>query len=72
MKHSKSVMKLGRKVKIIFVKDRPGHDLRYALNSNKIKKELKWYPNTSFKEGIKLTFDWYNKNKKYYKKFLKI
>ena len=72
MKHSKSVMKLGRKVKIIFVKDRPGHDTRYALNSNKIKKELKWYPNTSFKEGIKLTFDWYNKNKKYYKKFLKI
>ena len=69
MKYSKSVMKLGRKVKINFVKDRPGHDLRYALNSNKIKKELKWYPNTSFQEGIKLTFDWYNKNKKYYKKF---
>ena len=69
MKYSKSVMKLGRKVKINFVKDRPGHDLRYALNSNKIKKELKWHPNTSFQEGIKLTFDWYNKNREYYKKF---
>ena len=69
IKYSKSVIKLGQKVKINFVKDRPGHDLRYALNINKIKKELKWYPDTSFKEGIKLTFDWYRKNKEYYKKF---
>ena len=69
IKYSKSVMKLGQKVKINFVKDRPGHDLRYALNINKIKKELKWYPDTSFQEGIKLTFDWYRKNKEYYKKF---
>ena len=69
IKYSKSVMKLGQKVKINFVKDRPGHDLRYALNINKIKKELKWYPDTSFQEGIKLTFDWYRKNKEYFKKF---
>ena len=69
IKYSKSVIKLGQKVKINFVKDRPGHDLRYALNINKIKKELKWYPDTSFQEGIKLTFDWYRKNKEYYKKF---
>ena len=69
MKYSKSVMKLGQKVRINFVKDRPGHDLRYALNINKIKKELKWYPDTSFHKGIKLTFDWYSKNKEYYKKF---
>ena len=60
-------MKLGNKVKIKFVKDRPGHDIRYALNSNKIKKELKWTPKTNFKRGIKLTFDWYYENKKYYK-----
>ena len=59
------------KVKIIFVKDRPGHDLRYALNSNKIKKNLNWYPQTSFKEGIKLTFNWYNENKNYYKSLSK-
>jgi dTDP-glucose 4,6-dehydratase len=61
----------GNKVKIIFVKDRPGHDLRYALNSNKIKKNLNWYPQTSFKEGIKLTFNWYNENKNYYKSLSK-
>ena len=64
---SKKIIKLGKKVKIQFVKDRPGHDLRYALNSNKIKHKLGWYPKTNFRQGIKLTFDWYNKNKNYYK-----
>ena len=61
-------MKLGKKVKIQFVKDRPGHDLRYALNSNKIKNKLGWSPKTNFKHGIKLTFEWY---KFYYNKRLK-
>ena len=60
-------LSLGIKVKINFIKDRPGHDIRYALNSNKIKKELKWSPKTNFRKGIKLTFDWYNENKNYYK-----
>ena len=64
---SKKKMKLGNKVKIEFIKDRPGHDIRYALNSNKIKKELKWIPKTNFKRGIKLTFDWYDENTEYYK-----
>ena len=64
---SKNKIKIGKKVKIIFVKDRPGHDVRYALNSNKIKKKLGWYPKTNFRQGINLTFDWYNKNKNYYK-----
>ena len=64
---SKNLINLGSKVKISFVKDRPGHDIRYALNSNKIKRNLEWYPKTNFKEGIKLTFDWYNNNKSYYK-----
>ena len=68
---SKNLIKLGKKVKIYFVKDRPGHDMRYALNSNKIKKDLGWFPKTSFKEGIRLTFDWYNKNKSYYKSLSK-
>jgi dTDP-glucose 4,6-dehydratase len=68
---SKNLIKLGKKVKINFVKDRPGHDMRYALNSNKIKKDLGWFPKTSFKEGIRLTFDWYNKNKSYYKSLQK-
>ena len=62
---------LSTKVKINFIKDRPGHDIRYALNSNKIKKELNWKPRINFKEGIKLTFDWYNKNRKYYKSISK-
>ena len=57
---------IGKNVKINFVKDRPGHDVRYALNSNKIKKELNWKPKVNFSEGIKLTFDWYNNNKMYY------
>ena len=57
---------IGKNVKINFVKDRPGHDVRYALNSNKIKKELNWKPKINFSEGIKLTFDWYNNNKMYY------
>ena len=64
---SKSKIKVGKKVKILFIKDRPGHDVRYALNSNKVKKELRWFPKTSFKKGIRLTFDWYLKNKSYYK-----
>ena len=64
-------MKLGKKVKILFVKDRPGHDIRYALNSNKIKKDLKWFPKTSFKKGLKITFDWYYKNRSYYNSFSK-
>ena len=53
-------------VKIKFVKDRPGHDFRYALNSNKIKRELKWKPKTTFEKGILNTFNWYLDNKKYY------
>ena len=68
---SKKLITLGNKVKIDFIKDRPGHDIRYALNSNKIKKQLKWKPKINFKEGIKLTFDWYNNNKKYYKSLSK-
>jgi dTDP-glucose 4,6-dehydratase len=68
---SKLSTKIGKKVKILFVKDRPGHDVRYALNSNKIKSKLGWKPRTNFRQGIKLTFDWYYKNKKYYKSLTK-
>ncbi len=66
IKVSKERTKLGKKVKIIFVKDRPGHDVRYALNSNKIRNKLGWYPKTNFRQGIRLTLDWYYKNKKYF------
>ena len=68
---SKSTTTIGKKVKILFVKDRPGHDVRYALNSNKIKKKLGWKPRTNFRQGIKLTFDWYFKNNNYYKSISK-
>ena len=71
LKISKQLHSLGKNVKINFVKDRPGHDMRYALNSNKIKNKLKWKPKTDFEKGIKLTFDWYNNNKKYYKSISK-
>jgi dTDP-glucose 4,6-dehydratase len=68
---SKQLMKVGNNVKINFVKDRPGHDIRYALNSNKIIKEIGWKPKVYFSEGIKSTFEWYNKNKTYYKNLSK-
>ena len=64
---AKKMIDLGNKVKIKFVKDRPGHDIRYALNSYKIKSELGWYPKINFSKGIKLTLNWYLKNNLYYK-----
>ena len=68
---AKKIINLGNKVQIKFVKDRPGHDVRYALNSDKIKSELGWRPKTSFSEGIKLTLNWYIENKSYYKSISK-
>ena len=56
----------GKNIKIKFVKDRPGHDIRYALNSSKLKNELNWKTKTSLSEGIKKTFQWYFENKKYF------
>lgn len=71
IKTSKTKIKLGNKVKLSFVKDRPGHDVRYALNSKKIMKQLKWKPKVNFDQGIKMTFDWYKNNKLYYKSIMK-
>ena len=48
---------------ITFVKDRPGHDLRYAINHHKITKELNWKPEVDFEKGIKMTVAWYISNK---------
>ncbi len=67
LKIAKKTIKVGGKVKIKFIKDRPGHDKRYALNSKKIIKELNWKPKTNFNKGLKLTFAWYKDNKMYYK-----
>ena len=55
---------LGRDESLIkYVTDRPGHDMRYAIDPSKITAELGWYPETSFEEGIKKTVDWYLNNK---------
>ena len=48
---------------ITFIKDRPGHDLRYAIDANKINKELNWKPSVTFEEGLEKTIDWYLNNK---------
>ena len=51
---------------ITYVKDRPGHDVRYALNSNKIKEKIRWKPKIKIKKGLENTFLWYLGNKKYF------
>lgn len=52
---------------ITFVKDRPGHDLRYAIDATKINKELGWYPSVTFEEGLAKTIDWFFENKEWLK-----
>ena len=68
---AKRKITIGKNVKINFVKDRPGHDKRYAINSNKIIKDLKWKPKINFIVGIEMTFLWYLNNQKYYSKINK-
>ncbi len=63
---AKTKIKLSKKVKIKFVKDRPGHDFRYALDSKKILKKLKWKSKINLKKGLENTFNWYFENMKYY------
>ncbi len=48
---------------IEYIKDRPGHDKRYAIDSTKLQKELGWKPETDFRKGLELTVDWYLQNK---------
>ena len=60
--------KLGRepgtsKQLITYVKDRPGHDRRYAIDAGKINKELGWYPSVTFEQGLSETIDWFLTNK---------
>ena len=47
---------------ISYVKDRAGHDLRYAIDSSKLKKKLGWSPEVTFEEGLTMTVDWYLAN----------
>lgn len=50
---------------ITYVKDRPGHDRRYAIDASKISRELGWKPSVTFEEGLSLTIDWYMDNKEW-------
>lgn len=50
---------------ITYVKDRPGHDLRYAIDASKIKNELGWTPSVTFEEGLSLTIDWFLNNQEW-------
>ncbi len=52
---------------ITYVKDRPGHDRRYAIDATKINKELGWEPSVTFEQGLKLTIDWYFENQDWLK-----
>lgn len=63
---------LGRPSSLItYVVDRLAHDRRYAMDPSKIGNELGWKPKTSFEEGIKLTFEWYEKNKSWWSNLIK-
>src|SRR5690606_3413167 len=50
---------------ITYVKDRAGHDLRYAIDAGKIQKELGWVPSLTFEEGLSKTIDWYLNNEEW-------
>ncbi len=64
---SKQKNLFNRKTKIQFVQDRPGHDLRYALNSNKIRSKLNWSNKVNINDGLLKTLIWYKENKNFYK-----
>ena len=55
---------------ITYVKDRPGHDMRYAIDPAKIHSELGWTPETLFNDGIQKTIDWYLSNREWWQKIL--
>ena len=62
----KKLHAVGKKVKIKFVKDRPGHDFRYALNNKKILKKLGWNTKIPLNKGLIKTFNWYLNNKSFF------
>ena len=63
----KKSLKIHKRTKIKFVKDRPGHDFRYALNNKKILNELGWKSKIPFHSGLSKTLDWYLNNKIFFK-----
>ena len=64
-------IKIGKKTKIKFVKDRPGHDFRYALDNRKMSNKLNWKTKIKFDQGLKRTIEWYFNNKKFFNKISK-
>ena len=62
---NKKGFKVGNRVKIKFVKDRPGHDFRYSLNSKKIYNHIKWKAKIKLTRGLNLTINWYLNNRKF-------
>jgi len=72
IKIAKTKINIGKNVKIKFVKDRPGHDKRYALNSKKILNKIGWKSTTKFKYGLEKTFSWFLNNDNYYKSINKL
>ena len=58
---------VGKKSKISFIKDRPGHDFRYAIDCSKIKKQLKWNKVTNIDKGLNQTIKWYFENQRFFK-----
>ena len=64
-------IKINKKTKIVFVKDRPGHDFRYSLNSKKIQKDLRWKSKINLDKGLSDTVKWYLENKEFLKKISK-
>lgn len=63
--------KLGKGEDLIeYVKDRPGHDRRYAINSSKIQKELGWKPEYNFEDALSSTIDWYLQNKNWWERII--
>ncbi|MEW5950180.1 MAG: dTDP-glucose 4,6-dehydratase [Thermodesulfobacteriota bacterium] len=53
---------------VTFVDDRPGHDRRYAMDIEKIRRQLKWSPAVTFEKGVELTIDWYRRNEKWWRR----
>jgi dTDP-glucose 4,6-dehydratase len=69
IKVARKYIDIGNNVEIEYVKDRPGHDFRYAINSNKLRNNLKWKPKIGTISGIEKTFLWYFKNLSYFDGF---
>ena len=57
---------------IIFVEDRPGHDFRYAMDTNRIRNELGWFPSTEINKGLEKTVCWYINNKYWWQPLIKM